>query len=204
MFGQNLARLTVPLPSISRISTKRAARNARSRSTFCAAATPKTATGRASPVQSSETSGPVQFHQYTVSYSLHGFAARIPSPIAHPVGRAILAEKGDDMARDHLEFIQTQVLPWITLPETAARPGVACKVLSRDPDSGAVSVILKYPAGFEIRQPTTSTTMKSSSSSRARSISATRSTARELRLSCRTAIPRRHARAGRRRRPDIF
>ena len=57
------------------------------------------------------------------------------------------------MARDHLEFIQSQVLSWITLPETAARPGVACKVLSRDPDSGAVSVILKYPAGFEIGQP---------------------------------------------------
>ena len=54
------------------------------------------------------------------------------------------------MARDHLEFIQAQALPWITLPETAARPGVACKILSRDVDSGAVSVILRYPAGFEI------------------------------------------------------
>jgi len=54
------------------------------------------------------------------------------------------------MARAHLEFIQTQVLPWITLPETAARPGVGCKVLSKDPDSGAVSTILKYPAGFVI------------------------------------------------------
>ena len=37
------------------------------------------------------------------------------------------------MARDHLEFVQTQVLPWIILPDTAARPEVACKVLSKDP-----------------------------------------------------------------------
>ncbi len=67
-------------------------------------------------------------------------------------GRAILVEtKGEDrMARAHLEFIQAQVLPWITLPETAARPGVGCKVLSKDADSGAVSVLLQYPAGFAI------------------------------------------------------
>ncbi len=57
------------------------------------------------------------------------------------------------MARDHLEFVQTQVLPWIILPDTAARPEVACKVLSKDPESGAVSVILRYPAGFEIARP---------------------------------------------------
>ncbi len=57
------------------------------------------------------------------------------------------------MAREHLEFIQSQVLLWITLPDTAARPGVACKVLSKDPESGAVSVVLKYPAGFEIARP---------------------------------------------------
>lgn len=57
------------------------------------------------------------------------------------------------MTREHLEFIQTQVLPWKTLPETAARPGVGCKVLSRDAGSGAVSVILKYPAGFAIDAP---------------------------------------------------
>lgn len=57
------------------------------------------------------------------------------------------------MAREHVEFIQTQVLPWFTLPETAARPGVGCKVLSKDPDTGAVSTLLRYPAGFAIAEP---------------------------------------------------
>ena len=54
------------------------------------------------------------------------------------------------MARPHIEFVQAQALPWRTLPDTAARPGVGCKVLSRDGDTGAVSVILRYPSGWQI------------------------------------------------------
>jgi hypothetical protein len=54
------------------------------------------------------------------------------------------------MARPHIEFVQSQALPWRTLPDTAARPGAEVKVLSRDGGSGAVSVILRYPAGWEI------------------------------------------------------
>lgn len=57
------------------------------------------------------------------------------------------------MARPHIEFLQAQVLPWFTLPGTAARPGAECKLLSRDADSGAASVILRYPAGFAIERP---------------------------------------------------
>lgn len=57
------------------------------------------------------------------------------------------------MARPHIEFLQSQVLPWFTLPGTAARPGADCKILSRDAEAGAVSVILRYPAGFAIDRP---------------------------------------------------
>lgn len=57
------------------------------------------------------------------------------------------------MARPHTEFLHAQVLPWFTLPAAAARPGAECKVLSRDPESHAVSVILRYPAGFAIDRP---------------------------------------------------
>ena len=54
------------------------------------------------------------------------------------------------MARDHIEFVQVQKIPWSALPSDAARPGVDCRVLSRDRESGAVSVILNYPRDFEI------------------------------------------------------
>lgn len=57
------------------------------------------------------------------------------------------------MARPHIEFLHAQVLPWLALPATAARPGASCKILSRDAESGAVSVILRYPAGFAIDRP---------------------------------------------------
>ena len=54
------------------------------------------------------------------------------------------------MARAQIEFFQSQALAWRTLPDAAARPGVGCKVLSRDGETGAVSVILRYPAGWQI------------------------------------------------------
>jgi hypothetical protein len=51
------------------------------------------------------------------------------------------------MPRPHLEFVQTQQLAWTTgLP---GQPGIgARKPLSRDPDSGAVTALHRYPPGW--------------------------------------------------------
>ena len=53
------------------------------------------------------------------------------------------------MARPHIEFIHAQVLPW----ETGALADVEIKVLSRDTDSGAVSLLQRYPAGWSSAAP---------------------------------------------------
>lgn len=50
--------------------------------------------------------------------------------------------------RPHIEFIQAQLLPWQHVGPDGARPGVEYKFLSRDPVSGACSVLLRYPAGW--------------------------------------------------------
>lgn len=49
------------------------------------------------------------------------------------------------MSRPFIEFIQAQALPWRrrTLP---GRPGLAVRELSADPDTGACSLLLRYPA----------------------------------------------------------
>ena len=49
------------------------------------------------------------------------------------------------MARPHIEFIQAQRLPWTPFE---LRPGVMLKRLSHDPETGALSAILRYPAGW--------------------------------------------------------
>jgi hypothetical protein len=49
--------------------------------------------------------------------------------------------------RDHIEFIQTQLLPWQD-GATLGRPGTRLKLLSRDADSGAFSCVLQFPAGW--------------------------------------------------------
>ncbi len=49
------------------------------------------------------------------------------------------------MARPHIEFVQAQALPW---EACSFRDGVAMKRLSADPVTGAVSAILRYPAGW--------------------------------------------------------
>lgn len=51
------------------------------------------------------------------------------------------------MSREHVEFVQTQVLPWGT--GWVLRPGIQRKLLSRDPDSGAASAVLRYPAHWK-------------------------------------------------------
>ena len=49
--------------------------------------------------------------------------------------------------RPHIDFVQAQNLPW----QSAAivdRPSLSLKLLSQDPESGALSVLLRYPAGW--------------------------------------------------------
>ena len=52
------------------------------------------------------------------------------------------------MPRPRIEFVQSQFLPWQTAPVAAARPGAEARVLSRDPDTGALSLLVRYPAGW--------------------------------------------------------
>lgn len=47
--------------------------------------------------------------------------------------------------RPHIEFIQAQVLPWKRIGPGLARPDVEFKFLSRDPDDGACSILIRYP-----------------------------------------------------------
>ena len=51
------------------------------------------------------------------------------------------------MARPHIEFIHTQQLPWQN-DIYPSLPGAACKMLSRDDDTGACSLLLRYPKGW--------------------------------------------------------
>ncbi len=53
------------------------------------------------------------------------------------------------MPRPHIEFIQSQVLPWEPHPHL----GLDAKVLSRDSESGAQSLVLRYPAGWSQSGP---------------------------------------------------
>ncbi len=50
--------------------------------------------------------------------------------------------------RPHIEFIQAQLLPWRRINQDAARPGAEYKFLSRDPDTGACSALIRYPPGW--------------------------------------------------------
>jgi hypothetical protein len=56
------------------------------------------------------------------------------------------------MARPHIEFIQAQALDWRTLGPEASRPGADAKPLSYDPETQAVSVILRYLPGWSLPQ----------------------------------------------------
>ena len=49
------------------------------------------------------------------------------------------------MAREWIEFIQSQELPW---EQSIERNGVEFKTLSLDSDTGAVSQLLRYPVGW--------------------------------------------------------
>lgn len=52
------------------------------------------------------------------------------------------------MSRPHIEFIQSQALPWSSWPEAGWRAGAEIKILSRDGETGAISALVRYPAGW--------------------------------------------------------
>ncbi|TWB20359.1 uncharacterized protein DUF4437 [Nitrospirillum amazonense] len=52
------------------------------------------------------------------------------------------------MARSWIEFIQAQYIPWQPHTLWGLRDGVEAKVLSHDDATGAVSMLVRYPAGF--------------------------------------------------------
>jgi len=52
------------------------------------------------------------------------------------------------MARPHIEYIQTQSLPWRPDPRFGLGGGAEVKVLSEDVEDGAASLLVRYPAGW--------------------------------------------------------
>jgi len=56
------------------------------------------------------------------------------------------------MARSHIEYLQSQSLPWQPSPWPHLA-GCHTKVLSRDPIDGAVSLLVRFPAGWESPAP---------------------------------------------------
>lgn len=56
------------------------------------------------------------------------------------------------MARPHIEFIQSQWLSWQRGPYDTFRPGVDSKILSRDDETGAISLLQRYPRGWSQRK----------------------------------------------------
>ena len=52
------------------------------------------------------------------------------------------------MSREHLEHIQSQMLPWQPCEWSWPGPGARMKILSLDQSSGACSVILRLPPGW--------------------------------------------------------
>ncbi len=57
------------------------------------------------------------------------------------------------MSRPHIEFIHQQLLPWETGLYGGARPDVQVRTLSRDDETGASSLIVRYPPGWQREGP---------------------------------------------------
>lgn len=57
------------------------------------------------------------------------------------------------MARPHIEFVQSQELPWAGIPWNWPGEAVSVKMLSEDDGNGACSAILRYPAGWRHDTP---------------------------------------------------
>ncbi len=49
------------------------------------------------------------------------------------------------MPRPHIEFVQSQVIPFTAADFNGLRPDLQMRTLSRDPESGALSAIVRYP-----------------------------------------------------------
>jgi hypothetical protein len=56
------------------------------------------------------------------------------------------------MSRPHVEFVQAQALPWDTSPWRYLA-GCQVKLLSRDPDGGATSALVRFPADWRAALP---------------------------------------------------
>jgi Domain of unknown function (DUF4437) len=52
------------------------------------------------------------------------------------------------MSRPWIEFVQSQNLPWRPADLWGARPGIELKCLSEDDQTGAASLLVRYPAGW--------------------------------------------------------
>lgn len=57
------------------------------------------------------------------------------------------------LSRDHVEFVQAQMLPWRRIGHGLARPDVEYKLLSRDSSDGACSMLMRYPPGWSREGP---------------------------------------------------
>lgn len=55
--------------------------------------------------------------------------------------------------REHIEFVQSQLLPWQRIGAGLARPDAEYKMLSRDEESGACSALMRYPPGWSRMGP---------------------------------------------------
>ena len=52
------------------------------------------------------------------------------------------------MARPHIEFIQSQAVPWRDDLWNGRFDGAHVKILSEDDETGAASTMVRYPAGW--------------------------------------------------------
>lgn len=57
------------------------------------------------------------------------------------------------LEREHIEFVQAQMLPWLRIGPGLARPDAEIKLLSRDEGDGACSVLLRFPPGWSRQGP---------------------------------------------------
>jgi hypothetical protein len=57
------------------------------------------------------------------------------------------------LSRPHIEFVQAQMLPWRRIGAGLARPDAEYKMLSRDPDTGACSALIRFPPGWHREGP---------------------------------------------------
>ena len=57
------------------------------------------------------------------------------------------------MARPHIESIQSQLLPWTKGDSIGPRPDVEVRTLSVDDETGAASLVLRYPPGWSRTEP---------------------------------------------------